>query len=314
MKISVVIPVYNSEKTLEKLVGRLSAVLSSLGPFEIILVDDGSRDQSYSIAKRLAQAQSSVKFIALFKNFGQIGALFAGMSQVEGEVCVIMDDDLQNPPEEIPKLLQKLTEENYDFVYGFPETMKQAFWREMGSRFTNKMSEFLFDKPATLYPTTFIAMRAAVVREVIRYDGPYPYLAGQIFRFTHRGCNVVVRHEARKHGRSQYNLKKLLKLWLNGMTNFSIIPLRVSTGTGVVAVGIGFLYLMWLLIQKIFFHDFLEGWLSLVGVVVILSGLQLIFLGVLGEYIGRIFMFLNRTPQYVIRETFNCARSTESPP
>lgn len=304
--LSLVVPVYNSEKTLDELVSRIKAEFKNDLSFEIILVNDGSKDRSADVAKRLALQDRSVKFVSFLKNFGQPSALFAGFREAEGDVCVILDDDLQNPPEEIRKLLAQL-EQGFDFVFGVSELRQQGLFRALASWLTFKMAHFLFDMPRHIYPSSFLAMNRRVVEEVIKYEGPYPYLSGLIFRVSLNGASIPVKQDPRKVGRSQYSFGKLIRLWLNGFTNFSIVPLRISSLIGACVAFAGFSFLGFIVVQKLFFGDFMPGWTSILGSVLLFSGIQLLAVGILGEYAGRIFMLLNKSPQYCVREKINCS-------
>lgn len=305
LDISIIIPVYNSELTLIELTERLIKTLENNYSFEIIFVNDGSKDNSYNSCKDLALKNKKIKFVSFYKNFGQINAVLAGMKESNGDICILMDDDLQNPPEEIPKLVSEINK-GYDFVYGIPEKMNQNFMRLISSKIAFLMSELMFDKPKNLYPTSFTAIKNNVIKEIIKYEGPYPYVAGLILRVTKNGTNVIVKQLPRKVGKSQYNLIKLLRLWLSGFTNFSIIPLRIASLSGLLISLIGFAILTIIIIQKLFFAKYLSGWSSVIGSVLFFSGIQLLALGMLGEYVGRIFMILNKTPQYSIKEKYNC--------
>lgn len=303
--LSIVVPVYNSEKSLPNLVDRLSSVLKPGFSIEIILVDDGSRDRSTEVAKEIAERNSEVKVISFMKNFGQINALMAGLRESRGRICVTIDDDLQNPPEEIPNMIKEIENGN-DFVFGVPKMMMQNVQRRTASNLTIKLSEYLLGKPKELQTSSFIALHTSLVREMVRYDGPYPYLAGLIFRSSTKGKHILVDHKSREFGVSQYSLKKLVSLWLNGVTNFSVLPLRLAALFGFITAVFGFIITFFLILQAILFGRMLPGWLSTISCFALLSGVQLVALGLLGEYIGRAFMLLNRSPQYVIREKINC--------
>jgi len=304
-KISVVVPVYNSQATLVELIERVSKVLAPVGPFEIILVNDGSRDRSADVCRKLALGNEFVKFISFFRNFGQASAILAGLREARGSVCVIMDDDLQNPPEEILKLLEGI-DNGFDFAFGVTPRPSQSLFRLLASKLTFKMADLMLDKPRGLYHSSFLALRQEVVRQIVHYDGPYPYLAGLIFRVSHHGTNVMVRNDERKQGQSQYSLVKLIKLWINSFTSFSVVPLRVAGLVGSLISLSGFILLGVLVVQRLFYGRFLTGWISLLGASLIFSGVQLLALGLLGEYLGRGFMLLNKSPQYSIREKLNC--------
>jgi undecaprenyl-phosphate 4-deoxy-4-formamido-L-arabinose transferase len=229
----------------------------------------------------------------------------AGLREARGNICVVMDADLQNPPEEVPKLVAGLDDE-YDFVFGVSPRMHQGRLRAAASRMTFWMANLMFEKPRTVYPSSFFAIRRSVVREITAYDGPYPYISGLIFRATNRGRNVNVEYHARKAGKSCYNLAGLLRLWFRGFTNFSVLPLRVASFSGMIISLLGFVVLAVILIRRVFLEELMMGWASIIGATLLFSGIQLLALGMVGEYVGRIFMLLNKTPQYAIRERINC--------
>lgn len=303
--LSIIVPVYNSESTLLELTSRIFNELNGRYLYELILVNDGSQDNSYEVCRSLSSKYPFVKFVSFRKNFGQISAIVAGLREAEGKNCVVMDDDLQNPPEEIPKLVNEINK-GLDFVFGVPKELKHNFFRIIGSKLTLKMADLLFGKPIDIYPSSFFVIKQELAQEITTYDGPYPYISGLIFRVTNNGVSVFVNQECRKSGKSQYCASKLLKLWLSGFTNFSILPLRLASFFGTIISFFGFAALAFLIIQKVFLGKFLEGWISIVGAIILFSGIQLLALGLLGEYVGRIFMLLNRTPQYSIKEKYNC--------
>jgi undecaprenyl-phosphate 4-deoxy-4-formamido-L-arabinose transferase len=305
--VTIVVPVYNSESTIQRLVEELKDELSPKCSYEVVLVNDGSTDKSYEVCRQMAMRDSNIKFISLFKNFGQTNAIMAGLREANGEIIVVMDDDLQNPPSEIHKLLDAI-HRGYDFVFGAPiGKAQQTLGRRLGSYVNFKMAEIVFKKPRGLYPSSYYAIRKSVVREVVKYDGPFPYISGFMFRVTNNGCNVSVQHNPRAHGKSGYGLRKLILLWLSGFTNFSILPLRLSTFMGAVSAIAGFAFLLFIVVRKLLMPDvILSGWTSVVGIVLAFAGIQLLALGMLGEYVGRIFLIINRNPQYTIREKYNC--------
>jgi undecaprenyl-phosphate 4-deoxy-4-formamido-L-arabinose transferase len=305
--ISVVIPVYNSENTIAEVVRKMSEELKGKYDFNFVLVNDGSSDGSYSICRGLAEKDKRVKFVSFFKNFGQLNAILAGMREADGKTVIVMDDDLQNPPSEVHKLIDAI-HTGYDFVFGTPKgKMQQSLFRKLGSRFSAKMAEVVFEKPKGLYASSYYAMRKEVAREVVKYDGPYPYISGFIFMITHNGVNIPVEHHARKIGKSNYDMKKLIKLWLNGLTNFSILPLRIATYMGFASAGVGLISLVYIVLRKLLMPALImPGWTSVSAMVLFFGGVQLLALGMLGEYVGRIFLLMNRNPQYTIREKFNC--------
>jgi undecaprenyl-phosphate 4-deoxy-4-formamido-L-arabinose transferase len=304
--VTVVVPVYNSEKTIGELVLRLNVQLRGY-EHDFVLIDDGSYDRSYTICRELAENDPRIKFLRFFRNFGQLNAILAGLRAAEGDVVVVMDDDLQNPPEEVHKLLTAI-EQGYDFVFGTPRgRMKQSLGRRLGSYFNHKMSEFLFQKPRGLYASSYYALTRQLAQEVVKYDGPYPYISGLIFRITANGCNVPVSHYPRETGRSNYTVRKLVGLWLRGFMNFSIVPLRIAALVGLAAAVTGGVFSIFIIIHKLLNWDSIkEGQTTIIAAVIFCSGVQLLCLGMLGEYVGRIYLLLNKKPQYTIREAFNC--------
>lgn len=303
-QISVVVPVYNSEETIHDLVDQVVPVVAQYGQYEIILVNDGSSDRSAEVMRTVAEKNNNVITISFFRNFGQISAIMAGLRHSHGKIVVIMDDDLQNPPQEIKKLVAALGENN-DFVFGISQETTQAHHRRFYSWIAKRLSDLLIKKPKDLYHSSFLAMSGELAAEVCRYDGPYPFLAGLIFRISNKGASVLVNSAPRRLGVSGYNFRKLLSLWLNSMTNFSIVPLRISSVLGVFTATIGFVVLAYLIVRKVMYGDFLSGWPSLFGATLLFSGIQLVAIGTIGEYMGRSFMVLNKTPQYVIKEKMN---------
>jgi polyisoprenyl-phosphate glycosyltransferase len=307
-EVTVVVPVYNSEKTIATLATALRRELEGKYRYNVVLVNDGSRDGSHQICLGLAEHNSSIRYVSFYRNFGQLSAILAGLRESDGDIVVVMDDDLQNPPAEIHKLIDAIRRGS-DFVFGAPTAhFQHSCWRNLASFLNAKMNEIAFHKPKGIRVTSYYAIRQGVVREVIKYDGPFPYISGFIFRTTQNGCNVPVEHCARQHGRSGYGLWKLLQLSLNGLTNFSILPLRLSTWVGFASSAAGLLFSIYLIIRRLVLPgEITPGWTSMIGIMLIFSGLQLLAIGILGEYLGRVFLFTSRTPQYAIREKFNCA-------
>ncbi len=305
--ISIVVPVYNSEKTIGRLVEQMEAELEGKYRFNFVLVNDGSRDGSYEVCKSMALRNPRVRFLSLFKNFGQLNAVLAGFREADGNVVILMDDDLQNPPREVHKLLEGIRR-GYDFVYGAPlDRPSQTLFRRSVSHLSSRSYEILFHKPKGLYASSYVAVRQDVIREIVKYDGPYPYIMGLMLRITTNGCNVPVEHCPRQQGKSGYNFRKLFMLWLRGVTNFSILPLRVSTMAGIFMAIVSFVFLAYLVVHKLLYPEHvLTGWSSTMALIGLMGGLQLMVLGIMGEYVGRSFLTLNRTPQAVVREKYNC--------
>lgn len=312
MKISFVIPCYCSEKTITGVVERIEHVMEQLegNTFEVILVNDCSRDGTWQVIQGLAKEKKAVVAINLAKNVGQHGALLAGLNHISGELAVTLDDDGQTPIENLPQMLAKL-QEGYDVVSAKYVTRHQpSAFRRIGSILNKKMSRWLIERPEGVSVSVFLVMRQYIVNEMIRYKEPYPYIAGLVLRATQNVGNVEMEQAAREVGHSGYTLKKLLNLWVNGFTSFSIKPLRLATFSGMVLAILGFLYAIVIIAQKIFLIHVQAGWSSLASLILLVGGLILMVLGIMGEYLGRIYLCINHTPQYVVREI--CGQEEEN--
>ncbi len=305
MKTSIIIPVYQGERSIGSLVEQLVAKMGS-NNLEIVLVDDGSKDNSHqACVEAFNRHKGIVKYIRLARNFGEHNAVLAGLSHSKGDYAVVIDDDFQNPIEEIPKLIDAALKGSFDVVYGEYETKRHSWFRNLGSKFNDKVACFLLGKPRDLYLSSFKCMSRFLVNEVIKYRGPYPYIDGLILRSTGNIGKVMVRHEERRDGISGYTLGKLAGLWLNMFVNFSVQPLRAATFAGLLFSGIAAIGIIQIIIEKIFYPGLAHGIAWIVMAVLLFSGVQLIVLGVIGEYIGKQYMTVNQTPQYVVREVFS---------
>lgn len=312
--ISAVVPVYNSEKSVGKVVDRLITtfnLMDEVTSYEIILVNDGSRDDSEDVCRELAKKETVV-FLNLTKNFGQHHALMAGYRHSKGDYIVKVDDDLQIIPEEIPKLYNHLIVNNHDVVFGKFIKKGHDGFRNFGSYVNNLMASWLLDKPKNIKVSSFYIMRRYVVDGIAEYSNPYPYIAGLIFKVTDNIGNIEVLHSEREDGSSNYTFIKLLKLWFNGFTNFSVKPLRITTVIGMILSSVGFILSILLVVRKFLNQDVQLGWTSTIALIVFFGGIQLISIGMLGEYIGRIFISVNNFPQYVIKETLDESVQSES--
>lgn len=299
MKLSVIIPVYNSEKTIRPLIEKLQATLSEIS-FEIVMVNDGSRDCSEQICRELSQAYANVRFISLRRNYGEFNAVMCGLNWAYGNYCVMIDDDFQNPPEEILKLVETAESGDYDVVYTYYAKKQHSVGRNMGSRFVNWLTSYLLNKPKDLYLSSFKLIRQEVVQEIIKYHGPYPYIDGLIFRITRNIGTVQVAHEKREEGASNYTFHKLVSLFLNILFCYSSLPIRLFVPIGVGLFSLGFLLLLFLTIQWIIGPD-PKGWQVVTATIIFIGGIQCLLLSVLGEYIGKSFMAQSGQPQYVIK-------------
>ncbi|MEA2016074.1 MAG: glycosyltransferase, partial [Actinomycetota bacterium] len=293
--LSIVIPVYNSEKTIFEVARQIEGTLGGKLEYELILVNDGSADASYEECRKLSESNDFIKFINLSKNFGQHNAVLAGLKFAGGKLIAVMDDDLQSPTDEIWKLINKIRE-GYDVVYAGYIYKKHNLLRNMGSKINGLMERILLKKPEGIKTSSYFIIRKYIVKEIIKYEGPYPYVAGLILRITANIAIVNVSHKERPYGKSNYSFIKLLKLWVNGFTNFSVKPLRIALFTGILIAFIGFVLSIVLIIRKFVEPGIAIGWTSIIVAVFIFSGIQLISVGLIGEYVGRSFLSLNKQP------------------
>ena len=303
MKLSFVIPCYRSERTLPAVVAELKSTMAQRPEvdYEIILTEDGSPDGVWQVIRSLAEADRRIRAIRFTRNFGQHAALMAGLSAVSGDAAFLLDDDGQAPVDELFKLVDEL-DKGYDVVYGvYPEIRQNAF-RRFGTRANKLMAESLLDWPKDVQSTSFFICRRLIVDEILRYDKPYPYLEGLIIRATRNIGHVLVHQRDRAEGSSGYTLGKLIKLWLNGFTAFSVKPLRAASFCGMAFALIGFIWTLVIVIIRLTTTDVPDGWTTIVAVLLMIGGLLMLMLGLIGEYIGRIYICMNNSPQYVVRE------------
>ena len=303
MELSIVIPVYNSERTLIPLLERLEVCLAGR-EFEVVLVNDGSRDRSEWVCARLVDRYSNVRAISLRRNFGEFNAVLCGLNYAAGQFAVVIDDDFQNPPEAILSLLDEAKAQEYDVVYARYDQKQHHWFRNMGSALTNALATYLLRKPKELYLSSFKLIRREVIDEIIRYNGPYPYIDGLIFRVTSNVGSVLVPHHARQEGRSNYTLRKLISLFLTVLVGYSVLPLRILTGTGACLLGFSIWLGIALLVGKLMGWLVVREWELACWVVAMLGGLQLLFVGILGEYVGRLSMTQSGMPPYVVKRTW----------
>lgn len=306
-KISVVIPCYNSEKTIGFILQKTLDVLQTYsGTYEIITVNDGSADGTWGILQNFAHSCSHIKAINLSQNYGQHCALMAAYRAVTGDIVVGLDDDGEHDPADMFKLIDKL-DEGYDFVCAvWLQGKKSSFLRNMGTVLNNWMAHTLINKPKNIEISSFYVERRFVTDQIKKCNNPFPYIAGLMLQATNRLANVELPKHERLSGKSGYTLKKLLSLWINGFTAFSVKPLRVATLSGFLCACAGFLYLLYTVIRKLLVNDILLGYSSLLAVLLFIGGMIMFMLGIVGEYIGRIYILANSAPQYVIRDALNC--------
>lgn len=304
-KLSFVIPCYRSELSVAGVVKDIISTVERDGryDYEIICVNDCSPDGTYAVLKKLAE-NKKIKVVDLSRNFGQHSATMAGFHYVTGDIIVCLDDDGQNPPGEMFKLIDKL-EEGYDLVSAKYTNKKHSWFRRFGSKVSMAMSSALVGKPKDIDLNSYCVLRRYVVDEVIKYENAYPFIHGLMLRVTRNIANVEILHKEREEGRSGYNFKKLLSLWMNGFTAFSEKPLRLASILGVICSALGFIFGIVIIIRKLIYPEILLGYSSMMAVILFLAGIIMLFLGLLGEYIGRIYISINNAPQYVVRETHN---------
>ena len=303
--ISFVIPCYRSSQTLPGVIQEIKDTMKTLKnyEYEIVLVNDSSPDDTFCVITGLCRENDNITGINLARNFGQHAALMAGFHYVKGDVVVCLDDDGQTPACEVGRLLAGI-EEGADVVYAKYNHKHHSGFRNFGSHVNEVMTRIMLGKPKDLYVSSYFAAKRFVVDEMIRYEYAYPYVIGLVLRTTKNIVNVEIDHRDRQAGESGYTLKKLLGLWFNGFTAFSVKPLRVATVTGTICALCGFAYGIYTIIKKIFIQppDLVIGFSALMSVIVFMGGMLMLMLGLVGEYMGRMYVSMNNSPQYVIRE------------
>lgn len=301
--ISFVIPCYCSEKTINAVVAEIIEKVKEQPEYdyEIILVNDFSKDDTKEVIKRLAEEDHKIVAMDFSKNFGQHSAIMAGFWKVRGEYVVCLDDDGQMPVESIFDLIKEL-EKGADVAFGQYEEVKQKWNRNVGSKINAKMTEILLEKPKEVFMSSFWAGKRFVIEEVLRYDGAYPYIGGLLLRITRNMVSVPVKQRERAAGSSGYTFIKLVNLWMNGFTAFSVKPLRFATFCGGGSAAAGFVFGIVMVVRKLLNPDILLGYASTITVILFIGGMLMLMLGIMGEYIGRIYICINKAPQYVVRE------------
>lgn len=306
-KLSFVIACYNSEKTVENVINEIQNTMLERKQveYEIITVVDCSPDNVFFTLSKQAETNKKLKVIELAKNVGKHAALMAGYSYVDGDIVVTLDDDGQCPVNRLWELLEPLND-NYDIAIAKNGKKKQTPLRNFGSWVNAKMSEFFIGKPKDIQLANFFAMKRYVCDEILKYKNPYPYIDGLYLRTTSKICNVPMEERERQTGKSGYTLKKCLSLFANGFTSFSVKPLRVAMLFGVLCSFLGLCIVVFVIAQKILNPAILAGYTSLMAVILLVGGVIMILLGVIGEYVGRIYISINSAPQYVIRQSIHC--------
>ena len=313
-KVSFVIPCYRSAQTLPGVVEELQTAMEAMQEYdyEVILVNDCSPDDTFEVIRRLSGENRRIRGINLARNFGQHSALMAGFRYGEGDIVVCLDDDGQTPAREVGKLLAGIRQ-GADVVYAKYNQKHHSGFRNWGSRINERMTRVMLGKPKDLYLSSYFAARRFVIEEVKRYENAYPYVIGLVLRTTGNIVNVEVTHRERAAGESGYTLGKLLALWFNGFTAFSVKPLRIATISGALCAMAGFLYGIYTIVKKIFINPpgLVTGFSALMSVLVFMGGMLMLMLGLVGEYMGRMYISMNNSPQYVIREMVGAGEEEE---
>lgn len=304
--ISFVLPCYGSEKTIEFVADEIITTIAEKTKYdyEIIGVDDCSPDNVWWVLLGLAETNLKIKLIELAKNMNRPGAVMAGLSKATGDYIVVMDDDGQCPMNRLWDLIEPLENGSDVTIADYPER-KQSFFKHFGTFVNKKMTEYILDRPKDLQFTNFMAMRRYVVEEITKYQNPYPYMTGLILRTTRNIVSIPMEERERYCGRSNFTFSKMLSLWMNGLTAFSIKPLRIASVLGMLCAAFGFIYGVYIIVAKVVNHSISAGYSSLMAALLLIGGLVMLMLGMIGEYIGRIYISMNRSPQYVIRKTVN---------
>jgi len=303
--LSIVVPVYRSAPILPKLAEAIAAEMGAeglSGKFELILVNDCSPDDSWQVIRQLAADHAFIKGITLRRNVGQHNAIMAGLNHVSGEYVVLMDDDLQHPPSAIASIVKALAD-GYDVCYTRYLNRQHAAWKKLGSWFNDWMATHLLGKPKGLYLSSFKGLRREIADEIVQYDGPYTYLDGLILDVTRSITTVDIEHQARYEGESNYTFTRLLSLWMKMATSFSVFPLRLATYAGFALAALSLLMIFVVIVQKLMFPELPRGWASTIATILFIGGIQTLCIGMVGEYLGRTYLKLNRKRQFVIGAT-----------
>lgn len=313
-KISFVIPCYGSEKTIGIVIDEINTVVgkNEKYDYEIIAVNDQSPDNVWEVLNKIANKNKKVKLINLAKNMNRPGALMAGLSVVSGDYVIIMDDDGQCPMEKLWDLIKPL-EDGHDVSMAKYTEYKQSIFKSFGTIVNRKMTEIIIEKPKNLNFTNFMALKRYIVEEIVKYKNPYPYMTGLLLRTTSDMVNVEMEERKRITGSTNFTFKKMLSLWLNGFTAFSVKPLRIATVIGFITAALGFLYGLYVIVHKLVVHTSVaQGYSSIMAVLLFIGGIIMLMLGIVGEYIGRIYISINNSPQYVIKEKVNMEKQGEN--
>jgi len=305
-RVSLAIPIYNEEAVVPELVRRTGAVLDSLpgGPHEVVFVNDGSSDRTLEMLEAAAERDPRLVIVELSRNFGHQTALVAALDQVSGDVVILMDGDLQDPPEAVPTLVDYYRQ-GYDVVYAQRVKRKEPWWLRMCYYVFYRLLAKLSSIELPLDSGDFGLMSRRVVDEIRRMPEHHRYLRGLRTWVGFRQIGVPIERAARHAGRTKYSPLKLLKLASDGIFAFSIVPLRVASILGTVAITCSLLFALYSIYAKFWLHAAPKGFTALIFVITFLSGMNLFFLGIIGEYVGRVYEEAKARPHYVVRRVFS---------
>lgn len=309
-KLSFVIPCYGSEKTISNVISDIKKTVSGHNPYEIICVNDSSPDNVYSVLENLANEDKNIKVINLARNFGQHCALMAGYQYITGDIIVCLDDDGQTSPVDCYKLISALNDK-VDIAFAKYPSKKENVFRLIGSWTAKKMGQWLCSLPPKIEFNSYFACKRFIIDEVVKYDNAYPFIDGLLIRVSTKIVNIEIEHHEREYGKSGYSLRKLVSLWMNEFTSFSVKPLRIATVCGGILSLSSLLYAVYIIIKKLLNSDMPIGYSSIMCAILFVGGMLMIMLGLIGEYIGRIYIVLNKSPQFVIRNTLNIDKKTD---
>ncbi len=305
--LSFCIPCYRSEKTIGNVINEIEQMVMSKPDeydYEVVAVVDGSPDGVFSVLKELALSNSKIKVVNLAKNFSQANARMASLKYSTGDIVICLDDDGQCPMDKLWDLIEPLNNGKDVSVADYPKKKQSAF-KNLGSKVNKLMSIALLQIPKDFTMTNFFALRRYVVNRVLEYKNPYPYFTGLLMQTTNNIATVKMEERDRASGTTGYTLKKLLSLWMNGFTNFSIKPLRIANFVGILCAIFGFGFGASIVVKKLMGFPIQEGYSSVIASIFFIGGIIMLLLGMIGEYVGRIFMCINNTPQYVVKEVLN---------
>ena len=312
-KLSFIIPCYRSENTITQVIDEIIEVVSDRDyEYEIIAVNDASPDSVLQVLLKLSEKNSAIKVIDLAINSGQQAAMMAGMQYMTGDYAIFLDDDYQCPTDYLWQLIQPLYEgaDVSCAKYGYKS---ESLFRNFGSWLNDLMYRSLLHKPKDLQLSNFVAVKRFVVDKMLEYKNPYPYVDGLLLRTTSRIVNVPMNDRKRLCGKSNYTLPKLIKLIMNGFTSFSIKPLRIATVSGMFCSVGGLMFMIYIIVNRLVRSDIDAGYSSIMAVNLFVGGFIMMLLGMIGEYVGRMYICLNNSPQYVVRNTYNIKSNDKSP-